>query len=341
MADTVDIGFKLAELKTDEAVDHLKEVGSGMKRSELLRVEVPDFDRAVTSYKAGEEGAELLVLQNGRFKSIWNQTKVRRALDFAGFMMTNLERSPTGTLIATAMKYELAEPELPMRNIRAIMSLPRIAWTTTMSVLHEACMHLGIETSRSTGVFWGQCLERMIEQGIKDKMEYILTVDYDSVFDHHDIVRLWQIMEANKDIAALVPMQIQRDRVNNLCSIRDGKGGFLDTVSNDIFATDVVDIYTGHFGLTLIRLSALEGIPRPLFHSTPDSDGSWGEGKVDEDIKFWMRLDQAGKRVCLCPRVRIGHLQLVVTWPDDNFQAHHQYHPEFIDAGRPPFSLPR
>lgn len=341
MDDYKDIGFILAELRTDDAIKHLQQVALEMKPKQRLRMQVPDFDQAIVSYKSGSGSAEMLMLDNGRFKSIWNRTKLQRALDHAGFMLTGMVKSPEGMLVATAMRYELPDPELPMTNVRAIMSLPRIAWTTTMSVLHESCMRLGIEAQRATGVFWSQCLERMMEQAIADGVEYILTVDYDSVFDQHDIVRLWQIMEANKDVAAVCPMQIQRDRVNALCSIKDGKGGFHATVDEETLQTDVVDIYTGHFGLTMIRTSALAGLPRPLFHSKPDPNGGWNEGKVDDDITFWMRLNDAGKRVCLCPRVRIGHLQLVVTWPDDGFIAVHQYHPEYIDNGRPPYTLPR
>lgn len=341
MTNLKDIGFALAELPTNDAVEELKRIAATMQDKDHLLLEVPDLDANIKAYGKGDGGCEQKLLAEGRFKSFWNKPKLCAALDHAGFMVVHLVHTRELTMHVRAMRYPLKTPELPMKGIRAVMSLPRVTWTTTASVLHEACMNLGIECSRSTGVFWGQCLERMIEQCVKDGMEYILTVDYDSVFDQHDIVRLWQIMEANPDIAALCPIQIQRDKCNTLASIKDADGKFVENVSMEAFQTDAMDVMSGHFGLTLIRVSALEGIPRPLFHSTPDPNGGWNDGRIDEDITFWLRLGEAGRRVCLCPRVRIGHLQLVLTWADDHFQAHHQYYPDYIDNGRPASSLPR
>jgi len=341
MTETKDIGFSLAELTTDAAVDELKRVAASLNDRDSIMLEVPDLDANIKAYGKGDGGAELSLLAEGRFKSFWNKTKICAALDHSGFMVVDLVHTSYRTIHIKAMKYPLPVPTLPMKGIRAVMSLPRVTWTTTASVLHEACMQLGIECSRSTGVFWGQCLERMIEQCVSDGMKYILTVDYDSVFDQHDIVRLWQVMEANPDIAALCPIQIQRDKCNTLASIKDADGKFVRDVPLEAFHTDALDVMSGHFGLTLIRVSALEGIRRPLFHSTPDAEGGWGDGRVDEDITFWLRLGEAGRRVCLCPRVRIGHLQLVITWADDAFKAVHQYHPDYIDNGRPASSLPR
>lgn len=340
MEDTLDIGSRLAEMNTDDALAELLRLSKEMKDRQRLALVVPDLDTAIDRYKAGDGGAETSLIGNGKFKSLWNRTKVQRALDRTGFLLVGLENKG-GLLEATAMKYPLPEPTLPMRNIVAIQSLPRVTWTTPSAVLHEACMNLGIACTRSTGVFWGQCMENMIEGCVKDGVEYILTVDYDSIFDHQDIIRLWQVMEANPDIAALCPMQIQRDKVNTLCSILDDDGNLAKGISLERLETDAVDIATGHFGLTLIRASALSGIRRPLFHSVPDKDGGWSDGKTDEDITFWLRLREAGRRVAICPRVRIGHLQLVVTWPDDQFSAAHQYHPDYIKAGRPAYSLPR
>ena len=340
MSETIDIGTRLAEMGTDAAIDELRRIMQGAADRQRIRLSVPDLDAAMAQYQEGDGGMEAIVMADGRFKSLWNRTKLQKALDRSGFLVVDM-RTEANMLEAVAMKYPLPEPSLPMKNITAIQSLPRVTWTTPSAMLHEACMLLGIPCTRSTGVFWGQCMESMIEGCVKDGMEYILTVDYDSIFDAHDVVRLWQVMEANPDIAALCPMQIQRDRVNTLCSMVDENGNHKTSVSLMDFETDAVDIASGHFGLTLIRVSSLAGVQRPLFHSVPDKDGGWGDGKVDEDITFWKRMQAAGRRIAICPRVRIGHLQLVITWPNDQFQAVHQYHPDFIKSGRPSFSAPR
>lgn len=211
-------------------------------------------------------------------------------------------------------------------TIRGIMSLPRVTWTATMGCLMEAMFAIPFRSRFVTGVFWGQCLEREIELAIADGTEkYALIIDYDSVFDQADIVMLWETMEANPDISALCPIQVKRESDEHLHR-RDemAKGGI----------KSAIDIETGHFGLTLIRLSHLKGIPRPLFKAVPDMEGKWGPYKTDEDIYFWQQLKKYGRRICLCPRVRIGHLQLMVTWPDGD-GAQHQYFNKFRDNGRP------
>jgi hypothetical protein len=92
---------------------------------------------------------------------------------------------------------------------------------------------------------------------------------------------------------------------------------------------------TGHFGLTLIRLDSIRDLPRPFFLGVPNKEGNWGEGRVDDDIHFWNRLRNADRKICLCPRVRIGHLQNVITWPSENCTAITQYLSKYHEDGRP------
>lgn len=336
---TNDIGFKLAELTTSEGLEFLRELAKQTPDDGIVTLAVPDFDYGVAAYERREGRTEDLIMRNGGARSIWNLTKLHRALNGCGF---DLLGTPDGGAISregiiriNARKFARPAPQLPMSNIRAVMSMPRVSWTTTNHVLHMAAAKLGIDAMRVTGVFWGQCLERAIEEAIRDGVEYILTVDYDSVFDAEDIVRLWQIMHTRPDIAALCPLQVQRDKENCLFTLRDSEGRLRAGVGEDELFTDAIEMNTGHFGLTLIRVSALEGIPRPLFYCKPAPDGSWGEGRVDDDIHFWNQLRDAGRLVALCPRVRIGHLQLVISWPDENSQALHQYFPEYSAKGRP------
>lgn len=338
-----DIGFAIAERTTEDAVGYLRQLAKELDDGEVIAVSVPDFDHTVRLYTAQTGGAEQHAIDGGRFKSIWNRTKLTRALDASGFIVTGpafgRPWTKDGIIQIRARKYARPTPPRPLDEIGAIMSLPRIAWTTTMGCLHEAAASLGIDVTRTTGVFWGQCMQRMMESAIEDGRKYILTVDYDSVFDANDIVRLWQVMEANPDVAVLCPLQIQRDKENSLVCIMGEDGELARGIGEEQLYTDALDIYTGHFGLTLIRVSALEGVERPLFCGKPDAQGGWGAGRTDDDIQFWHQMRAAKRRICLCPRVRIGHLQLVVTWPDERFEAIHQYHPEYTEKGRPPCTM--
>lgn len=212
------------------------------------------------------------------------------------------------------------------QTIRGIMSLPRVTWTATMDCVLTASYKLGFRSRFITGVFWGQCLEREIEYAISEGSEkYALIIDYDSVFDERDIVRLWEIMEQNPEISVLCPVQVKRESNSHLHK--------KDDEATQI-SRDAVDVESGHFGLTLIRLAHLKGVPRPLFKAVPDMSGSWGPYKTDEDIYFWQQLKKYGRRICLCPNVKIGHLQLLITWPDGKY-ARHQYVNEYKANGRP------
>lgn len=211
-------------------------------------------------------------------------------------------------------------------SIRGIMSLPRVTWTATMDCHMQAAYELKYRARFVTGVFWGQCLEREIEYAIAEgKEKYALVIDYDSVFNAADITTLWEVMEENPDITALCPVQVKRESNDHLHrKVEEPKFN----------SRDAVEIESGHFGLTLIRLSHLKNIPRPLFKAVPDMSGNWGPYKTDEDIYFWHQLKKYGRNICMCPRVKIGHLQLLITWPDGKYSKY-QYVNEFKASGRP------
>lgn len=339
-----DIGDGLTRITTEQAVPWLRSLAAQIKDGGILSLRVPDLDGIIEAYANGEPETEALLLGNvekSGARSIWNREKLGRILNLAGFeIMRGADGwswNSTKTEIAVkARKFSRPFPKRPMRDVHGIMSLPRVCWTDTQGVLHHAAATLGFDVSRATGVFWGQCLTRLIEKILKmPEVKYILTVDYDSIFDADDIVRLWQVMETNPDIAALCPLQIGRDKDRPLFSIKEQDGSLMKQMSEDVLHTDALEMNTGHFGLTLIRCDAIRELPRPMFLGVPGPDGGWDEGKTDDDIFFWTLLQKHGKRICLCPRVRIGHLQNVITWPSEDLRAMNQYLTDYHANGRP------
>lgn len=305
-----------------------------------VRFDVPDVDAGIAQYESGEGSIEDLLLARGKYRSIWNREKLAKVLSLAGFEITGGLEGPNwsdgkGWLRVIARRVQRPRPKLPMADVVAIMSLPRIAWTENFSSVAQSCTRLGIDFYKATGVFWGQCMQRVIEQAIEiPKNRYVLTIDYDSVFDEQDIIRLWQIMESNPDVDALFPLQIGRDRDTVLLSIKNDKGDRITHVPAEMFHREVVDCETGHFGLSLIRVDALKRMEKPWFVAQPNAAGEWGDGRVDDDIFFWKAFAKSG-RICATPRVRIGHLQLVITWPGEDLKAIHQYSTKHTDEGRP------
>jgi len=343
--DRIDSGDILNRIPYTRTLEVLRCWEAQLRDGGELRIDVGDFDAAVKMYQDGSGDCEpLLCGPDGLAKAIFNREKICDLLNMAGFEIVGggdgslkWNETPGRLCVLARKRARPVPPMLPERlPIHAIMSLPRIAWTDTFAHTLDAISRLQLNFTKSTGVFWGQCLQRLMETVIrKNEAKYILTIDYDSIFDARDIIRLWQIMESNPDIAALCPLQIGRDRDGVLLSLITPEGNDRKSVTSTELYEEAVDLKTGHFGLTLIRCDAIDKIPKPWFLGIPNKEGKWDEDRIDDDIYFWHKVREHGGRVAVCPKVRIGHLQCVISWPMDDLSVRHQYLSKYHDDGRP------
>lgn len=334
--DMMDFGDALARAPIGRELEVARECAVKLAEGQSAAFCVPDFDAAARAYEDGSGSVEEIALGNGAYASLWNREKLSKLLDAAGLQRLGSIESDGYILRAVARRFALPTPRYPMRDIHAVMSMPRVSWTDTMAATHLACAKLGIDFVKSTGVFWGQCLQRIMESVVaQPERKYVLTIDFDSIFDEEDIIRLWQVMETRPDVDAIFPLQIGRDRDSVLLTMVGEDGKRLTTIDSSKFHADAVKCETGHMGLTLFRVDALKRMSKPWFWSTPDERGEWGDAKVDDDIYFWQKWHAAGNKVAVCPRVRIGHLQLVVTWPGDDLRVINQWNGDFSRKGRP------
>lgn len=339
----IDAGMVLDRIPKQDTISILKAWRGKLREGGTLEFTVTDFDAVVDGYGKGTVDAEALLCGDGSLnRAIFNQEKILGLVNMAGFEIVSgaggdLAWKKDGRIGVRCVKRMRKHPEVPMKDIHAIMSLPRVCWTETMGCVYSALSNLEIPFMKGTGVFWGQTLQRLM-QGIVEKQpetKYILTIDFDSIFDARDIVRLWQIMEDNPDIAALCPMQIGRDRDHVLMTVLGTDGKPVSQIPVDTMYREAIDIGSGHFGLTLIRTEALRKLPLPWFKGEPNAAGEWGDGRIDDDIYFWKSVLKHGGRICATPKVRIGHLQLVISWPKSDLRVQHQYLGRYYDDGRP------
>lgn len=277
--------------------------------------------------------------ENDVHKAMFSEDKLRGLLHCCGYDCVETWDSdfPDCSSLPVSLNLQAQRPAIgQMNDVGMLMSMPRIAFTanmlSTLRVIHD----LGTPIIGMTGCFWGQCLERIMEQALRDMphLKYVLTVDYDSVFAT-DQVRIMRRLADAQPCDAVFPIQCKRDAPHAMQTVLDEHGRPVASMPYSEVRKPLLRCYTGHFGLTLIRIDALKKLPKPWFLETPDEHGGWGEGHVDPDIHFWKQWQAAGNTLYQANRVKIGHAQQVITWPDQQWRSQHQYFDEWERAGAP------
>jgi tRNA (mo5U34)-methyltransferase len=217
-----------------------------------------------------------------------------------------------------------------MAKVAAVMSVPRLGFHDNMSCVFEAFSPLAVPIMKVQGAYWGQCLERGMLSVIDQGADIIVTVDYDTVFKREDVESLLNLMYEHPEAAAIASTQIGRGHYRMLMTARGRSGQVRKDIPLAEFEAETSKVATSHFGLTAIRVSDLMDLPHPWFIAKPDADGMWGSGRTDADIAFWRLMEQHGKTVLQANHVVVGHLELMVTWPDKSgkpiYQLPETYH---------------
>lgn len=295
-----------------------------------IRIAVPDAEKVLADKR---DPKRLLYLMGGQtnaddfHKSAFDADSLEAAMLGAGLSEVKPWHSKNTDCasLPVSLNREGIKPDNQRRTLIktcALMSVPRVGWTDAYSNIHTALSRLGIPLKMVQGVFWGQCMTRGMEEAIKSDIDWLLTIDYDSMISVSHLNDLIGAFGMTKEADAICAMQSRRDCGFPLVTTVDG---------TDRIATDgtPVRVNTAHFGLTLFRVDAIAKMKKPWFCERPDSSGEWGDGRVDEDIWFWHQWKEAGNTVYLAPNVRIGHLELMVTGFDSQFNKQVQRLPEW------------
>jgi len=223
-------------------------------------------------------------------------------------------------------------------RVHCLMSMPRLAWTMNFHCVARACQELRMPLHTATGAYYGNVMQESLCSIIGlgpdpfecKRPDYVVTVDYDSVFTTQDVRKLLTLMDANPDIAGLAALQSKRCSEQIL--FNTAKGGMMGPELDG----EITDVMTAHFGLTVLRVSDLLDTPLPWFFGQIGEDGTFrGKGAQDPDIAFWMKWHNMGKRICIASRTPIGHIEEMVTWPGDDFRPIHQHMKDYQAEGMP------
>ena len=282
--------------------------------------------------------------------SIWNERKLRVAMRHAGLIDITRWKGHEGScaeydfslnLEGYKMRDDVAIACAKPAKVAAVISVPRLGFNDHWGCCWDALKPLGISMHRVIGAFWGQCLEQAWDEVLKTNPDFIMCLDYDTVFKKADAEELIYQMRTHTEIDALAPMHAGRGYELPLFTVRgkgrkgkDGKN--ISRLSSDKFADDLLPgLGSAHFGMTVLRASSLRSCPPPWLVGTPNKDGRWAEGKTDPDIAFWMNWTKAGKTIYLANRVVLGHLELMVKWPGKDLHVIHQDVREWNLNGKP------
>lgn len=212
----------------------------------------------------------------------------------------------------------------------AFMTLPRYEAVSARVVIETALRTLQIPVTTSQGVYWGQCMQRMFQEAVDNDLDWVLSIDSDSLFTAEQLSTLCDVFAQTPDADAMAALQCRRGSPYPLMTT----GATIDTTIS-IDRGKPLKVTTAHFGLTLIRVEALKAVPKPWFVSRPDADGDWSDARLDDDIWFWHQWRLAGKTIYVAPQVSIGHLEETVGVFDDNLLPQHLYLHEWREKWMP------
>jgi len=299
---------------------------SKLKDGGVLKIAVPDFAHIVECYKSGQDERFPLYLMGGQadetdvHKSIFDAESLRNLMQTSGLSgirewQSDQEDCASLPVSLNLMGYKRAKTR---KKIAAVSSMPRLCFTDNMTCITKQLVSNGIPFLRTGGAFWGQCLTRAIEVQLLTDADYILTIDYDTWFYYEDVLELCQILDAYPEYDAVAPLQIKRESDTAMVGVASADKMIPMTY---FVGKEIVDAETAHFGLTVFRRSAFDKLKKPWFMPIPDKEGGWNDGRVDEDINFWKNFAACGCKLGLAPNVKIGHMELTVTYPGKMMDA--------------------
>lgn len=209
-------------------------------------------------------------------------------------------------------------------RVAALMTAPRYEAVYARNFIELAMKALGIPLTISGGVYYGQCMQIMLEDLVSKDVDYVLTIDFDSMFTAEHVQRLLNLIASDDNIDAITAVQPKR-----------GCGAILAAMDKEttmVWNGRPVKVTSAHFGLTVIDLKKLAELPKPWFHAQPDKDGRWTDDKIDDDVWFWKQWREAGNSIYVDPGCRLGHLEEMVTVYSPTMELQHLYPREWSET---------
>jgi len=318
-----------------------------LKPGGRIRIAVPNFEYIAREYLAGSpinvQGYLMggHVDENDRHGVAFDADVLLEVLLASGLERVHQWRSEQQDCASLPVSlnlggYKPSGPAVCCEATTAVLSAPRYGPTVHMRYAFKAFQQAKVPYQVGGGAYWHQVLSQILEMQIEHGSKYIITCDYDTIFTYENVMELYRLMEAVPEIDALCALQSKRGNEKvALFGIKNKNGEFVERMPAYNMERHVLPITTGHFGLTIFRVEKLNSMPRPWMNSAPNENGIWGEGRVDADINFWHNWQAHGNTLYLAPRVIVGHLQELITWPSHDMTPVFQQVNDFDVSGIP------
>lgn len=336
-------------------VQVLKDWVRALKPGGIMRIAVPDVEYIFEQYNSRTSGEPIegylmggQVDENDIHFAIFDRRKLWTAMHAAGLMdiqpWVSKIQDCASMPVSANLQGKKPPPEVDFPaidkapRVAGAMSVPRLGFMANYFSAYQACLPLGITLKMIEGAYWHQALEECMEDvaEIPNPPDYVMTVDYDSVFEIENVRNLIRIMMEHPDIDALCPLQKRRNNEYPLLSLnKQNEAGTESYATWETFEPLSTQISTGHFGLTLIRVASLLDVPHPWFLPIPNKDGKWRDDRIDADVNFWKTWEKHGKTLHLANHIVIGHCELMVGWFDKHLKPLHQHIEDYNLNGRP------
>lgn len=221
-----------------------------------------------------------------------------------------------------------ANVEGVMRAIKvcALMSVPLCGYNPHFGCHSMGLRPFGIGAKLAFGAYWHHGISNLMEDCVENGVDWILTLDYDTMFTHRHIDRLICMIMMHPEIDSLAALQprrgpdgallVQVPNPENLPTDERGRIGV------DLDPLKPVQCTTSHFGLTMIKVEALKRMGMPWFLDLPDERGSYRTlGRCDADMYFWRKWQEAGNKAFTDFYCRVGHLDAYVSECDEKCEV--------------------
>jgi hypothetical protein len=343
--DTIRASHVLEHFSHTEVVEVVRHWVSKLAPGGLLRIAVPDLEYIAREYLAGKainvQGYLLggQVDENDYHKCAFDAEVLEEILIAAGLERLHRWDSELQDCAALPVSlniggYKPSGDQTVCEGVTAILSAPRFGPVAHFRCALAAFGKAGVPYQIAGGAYWHQVISDLLEAQ-SESTRYVITCDYDTVFSYADVLELYRLMEAEPRADAICTLQSKRGSDHALFGLRDDDGGHITSLPDYQLNRHLLPVTTGHFGLTIFRSESLRNHPHPWMDSQPNDDGRWRDGKVDADIQFWVKWKACGRRLYLAPRVVVGHLQEMVTWPGRDLKPIYQTLTDYDKTGKP------